>query len=64
MAGLAASAAERLDLSGLGPPGEPPLTRYAVDQMAHDVVLDLSKAATQGWRARWTLDDYLATLRL
>jgi nucleoside-diphosphate-sugar epimerase len=62
MAGLAASAAERRHR--LGRPGEPVLTRYAVDQLAHDVVLDLSRATTQGWRPRWALCDYLTTLRI
>jgi 2-alkyl-3-oxoalkanoate reductase len=57
---VAASAAERRNR--LGRSGEPALTRYAVDQMAHDVVLDLSKAAAQGWRPRWMLGDYLARL--
>jgi hypothetical protein len=60
MASVAASAAERLNRLGL--PGEPALTRYAVDQIAHDIVLDLSKAATQGWRPRRAFHDYLATL--
>ena len=55
LASAAAGAAERLA-------GEPALTRYAVDQLAHDVVLDLSKATAQGWRPRWALRDYLATL--
>ena len=54
LASAAAGAAERLA-------GEPALTRYAVDQMAHDVVLDLSKAASQGWQPRRDLRDYLAT---
>jgi nucleoside-diphosphate-sugar epimerase len=61
MASAAANAAERRNRLGLS--GEPALTRYVVDQMAHDVVLDLSKAATQGWQPRWMLSDYLATLR-
>ena len=56
LASAAAGAAERLA-------GEPALTRYAVDQLAHDVVLDLSKAAAQGWHPRRALRDYLATLR-
>ena len=38
-------------------------TRYAADQLAHDVVLDLSRAAAQGWRPRRALPDYLAALR-
>jgi nucleoside-diphosphate-sugar epimerase len=60
MASVAANAAERANRLGLS--GEPALTRYAVDQMGHDVVLDLSKTATQGWQPRWMLRDYLATL--
>ena len=61
LASVAAGATERCDRLGLS--GEPALTRYAVDQMAHDVVLDLSKAAAQGWRPRRALRDYLTTLR-
>jgi len=60
LASAAASAAECHNrLAGTG---EPALTCYAVDQLAHDVVLDLSKATAQGWRPRWALRDYLATL--
>jgi hypothetical protein len=44
------------------PGGEPPLTRYAVDQLAHTVVLDVGKARSQGWTPRRTLDDYLSLL--
>ncbi|MGW7194358.1 NAD-dependent epimerase/dehydratase family protein, partial [Streptomyces sp. NPDC054838] len=29
--------------------GEPALSRYAVDQLAHPVVLDLTRARSQGW---------------
>jgi nucleoside-diphosphate-sugar epimerase len=61
LASLAASAVERHHRLGLS--DDPALTRYAIDQMAHDVVLDLSKAATQGFHPRWALRDYLATLR-
>jgi nucleoside-diphosphate-sugar epimerase len=60
LARVAASTAERR--SRLGRYGEPALTRYAVDQLAHDVVLDLSRAAAQGWRPRRALPDYLAAL--
>ena len=60
LASAAASAAECHNrLAGTG---EPALTCYAVDQLAHDVVLDLSKATAQGWRPRWALRDYIATL--
>lgn len=44
------------------PAGEPVLSRYAVDQLAHSVVLDVSKARGQGWTPRRTLADYLAAL--
>jgi 2-alkyl-3-oxoalkanoate reductase len=35
------------------------LTRYAVDQLAHTVILDISKARQQGWHPRRTLSDFL-----
>jgi 2-alkyl-3-oxoalkanoate reductase len=41
---------------------EPSLSRYAVDQLAHDVVLDISKAAEAGWLPRRSLPDYLCWL--
>ncbi|GAA1584625.1 NAD-dependent epimerase/dehydratase family protein [Streptomyces globosus] len=41
---------------------EPALSRYAVDQLAHPVVLDLARARAQGWTPRHTLDGYLSTL--
>ncbi|MFF8278475.1 NAD-dependent epimerase/dehydratase family protein [Streptomyces lateritius] len=47
-------------LSRLRPYAEPPLTRYAVDQLAHTVVLDVSRAQAQGWTAHRTLADYAA----
>lgn len=43
--------------------GEPALSRYAVDQLAHPVVLDLTRAHTQGWTPPRTLPDHLAALR-
>lgn len=52
----AATAAEAL--SRLRPRAEPALTRYAVDQLAHSVVLDVSKAERQGWTAGRTLTDF------
>jgi nucleoside-diphosphate-sugar epimerase len=58
VARAAAVAAE--SLSRLRPHAEPPLTRYAVDQLAHTVVLDVSRAEGQGWRAERTLADYTA----
>jgi 2-alkyl-3-oxoalkanoate reductase len=41
----------------------PVLTRYAVDQLAHGVVLDTGRARAQGWRPRRALEDFLATLQ-
>ncbi|UNO38391.1 NAD(P)-dependent oxidoreductase [Streptomyces sp. MST-110588] len=52
----AAGAAQRL--SRLRPHTAPALTHYAVDQLAHSVVLDVSRAERQGWRARRSLRDY------
>ncbi|WP_371480318.1 NAD-dependent epimerase/dehydratase family protein [Kitasatospora sp. NBC_00315] len=37
----------------------PGLTRYAVDQLARDVVLDTTRARATGWRPRWDLDSAL-----
>lgn len=42
---------------------EPALSRYAVDQLAHPVVLDLGRARGQGWSPRHGLDGFLAGLR-
>lgn len=39
---------------------EPVLSRYAVDQLAHPVVLDVTRARARGWQPRRTLADYLA----
>ena len=39
------------------------LTPYAVEQLAHGVVLDLSRAGDQGWRPARTLADHLTGLR-
>ncbi|MET9955080.1 NAD(P)-dependent oxidoreductase [Streptomyces sp. NPDC006339] len=52
----AASAAQAL--ARLRPQTEPALTPYAVQQLAHPVVLDVAKAEAQGWSARRTLLDY------
>lgn len=52
----AAAVAE--SLSRLRPHAEPWLTRYAVDQLAHSVVLDVTKARRRGWTPRRTLADY------
>lgn len=62
VARAAAGAAEAL--ARLRPrAAEPPLTRYAVDQLAHGVVLDVARARSQGWVARRTLEDYAASVR-
>ncbi|MFH8369897.1 NAD-dependent epimerase/dehydratase family protein [Streptomyces sp. NPDC018031] len=45
------------------PHAEPALTRYAVDQLAHTVVLDIGKARARGWSPRRTLGDFLAEVR-
>ncbi|MEU7036348.1 NAD(P)-dependent oxidoreductase [Streptomyces sp. NPDC046237] len=57
----AATAAEAV--ARLRPGAEPPLTRYAVDQLAHRVVLDVSKAEGRGWRAVRSLTDYATARR-
>ncbi|GHF54845.1 NAD-dependent epimerase [Streptomyces mashuensis] len=46
-------------LARLRPAREPLLTRYAVDQLAHGVVLDITKAVRQGWAPRRTLTDHV-----
>ncbi|CAG7647946.1 Epimerase [Actinacidiphila bryophytorum] len=56
VADAAASAAQAL--AGLRPHADAALTRYAVDQLARSVVLDVSKARAQGWTARRTLADF------
>ncbi|KOV23990.1 NAD(P)-dependent oxidoreductase [Streptomyces caelestis] len=60
-AARAAAAAARTP-ARLRPRAEPPLTRYAVDQLAHSVVLDVSKAQSRGWTAGRTLKDYETAL--
>ncbi|MEU9859739.1 NAD(P)-dependent oxidoreductase [Streptomyces sp. NPDC047971] len=60
VARAAATAAE--SLSRLRPHSEPPLTRYAVDQLAHSVVLDVTRAEGQGWRAGRDLADFTAAV--
>ncbi|MER6333645.1 NAD(P)-dependent oxidoreductase [Streptomyces sp. NPDC001034] len=55
-------AATAQTLARLRPHAEPPLTRYAVDQLAHSVVLDVSRAESQGWVAGRTLKDYETAL--
>ncbi|MEU9236546.1 NAD-dependent epimerase/dehydratase family protein [Streptomyces subrutilus] len=44
------------------PTAEPALSRYAVDQLAHPVVLDTARARAQGWTPARTLADYLASV--
>ncbi|MEU8621565.1 NAD(P)-dependent oxidoreductase [Streptomyces sp. NPDC048623] len=60
LARFAASATQAL--CRLRPHTEPPLTHYAVDQLAHSVVLDVSRAESQGWVAGHTLKDYETAL--
>jgi len=63
-AGLAyAAAAGATALAWLTRSGPPTLTRYAVDQLAHGLVLDISRALAQGWRPRRALADFLRDLR-
>ncbi|WP_086575502.1 hypothetical protein [Streptomyces alboverticillatus] len=45
------------------PGAEVALSRYAVDQLAHRVVLDITKARGCGWAPRRTLEDFLAAVR-
>lgn len=40
---------------------EPALSRYAVDQLAHPVVLDTAKARARGWSPARTLADHLGS---
>ncbi|MFF8883801.1 NAD-dependent epimerase/dehydratase family protein [Streptomyces flaveolus] len=58
VAHTAAGAAQRL--ARLLGREESPLTPYAVDQLASSVVLDVGRAASQGWTAGRTLADYTA----
>ncbi|MEU6867173.1 NAD(P)-dependent oxidoreductase [Streptomyces sp. NPDC046876] len=58
--GAARMAARAAELLSGG--GEPVLSRYAVDQLAHPVVLDLTRSRSQGWTPHRTLPDYLSTL--
>lgn len=39
------------------------LSRYAVDQLAHTVVLDITRASAQGWAPRRALADFLTTVQ-
>jgi hypothetical protein len=53
VANAAAAAVTRLHPS-------PVLTRYAVDQLAHGLVLDITRATAQGYTPGRTLTDFLA----
>ncbi|MEV5880057.1 NAD(P)-dependent oxidoreductase [Streptomyces sp. NPDC052101] len=57
VAHAAAGAAQAL--ARLCPHTEPHLTRYAVDQLARSIVLDVSRAESQGWTGGRTLEDYI-----
>ncbi|MGP3976502.1 NAD-dependent epimerase/dehydratase family protein [Streptomyces sp. 8N114] len=61
LARAAATAVEKL--YRLRAHADPPLTHYAVDQLAHSVMLDVTKARKQGWAATRTLSDYAAAVR-
>ncbi|MGW5352585.1 NAD-dependent epimerase/dehydratase family protein [Streptomyces sp. NPDC004031] len=56
LAGLAARVTEAV--GRVRPGREPPLTRYAVDQLARGVVLDISRARSRGWTPTHSLDSY------
>lgn len=57
---LAAAAARAAESAARLTGSEPALSRYAVDQLAHPVVLDLARARSRGWTPDRTLEDYLA----
>lgn len=59
-AGLARTAARIAEALATG---EPVLSRYAVDQLAHPVVLDVRRARSRGWNPGRTLEDYLSSPR-
>ncbi|MGW0749089.1 NAD-dependent epimerase/dehydratase family protein [Streptomyces sp. NPDC002587] len=50
-------------LASAGASAEPALSRYAVDQLAHSVVLDTARARSRGWTAGRTLEDHLRSVR-
>ncbi|WP_239153609.1 NAD-dependent epimerase/dehydratase family protein [Virgisporangium aliadipatigenens] len=54
LATAAAAAAAHLSRNSL-------LTRYSVEQVAHGVVLDTTRAAAQGFHPTWDLEDFLRT---
>ncbi|GAA0312550.1 hypothetical protein GCM10010302_59280 [Streptomyces polychromogenes] len=57
---LAAAAARAAEAAARLTGAEPALSRYAVDQLAHPVVLDLARARSRGWTPGRALEDYLA----
>ncbi|WP_251056636.1 hypothetical protein [Streptomyces sp. ISL-94] len=59
---VARTAARAAEALARGTGREPALSRYAVDQPAHPVVLDLSRARARGWAPRRTLSDYLGSV--
>lgn len=60
---LARTAARTAEALARRSPGtEPPLTRYAVDQLAHTVVLDITKAKAQGWHPIHHLSTHLTAI--
>ncbi|SDY36781.1 Nucleoside-diphosphate-sugar epimerase [Micromonospora pattaloongensis] len=58
-----AAAAAATALSRLTRSGPPTLTRYAIDQLAHGVVLDIGRARGRGWSPRRSFPDFVAALR-
>jgi nucleoside-diphosphate-sugar epimerase len=63
LAAAVGAAGEALSRVGPWAGREPFLSRYAVDQLARTVILDISKARLQGWHPRRTLSDFLEDLR-
>ncbi|MEU3314280.1 NAD(P)-dependent oxidoreductase [Streptomyces sp. NPDC006662] len=61
---LATAAARTAEAAARLTGGEPRLSRYAVDQLAHPVILDLTRSRTQHWTPRHTLEDYLGSCLL
>ncbi|WP_314248482.1 NAD-dependent epimerase/dehydratase family protein [Streptomyces kutzneri] len=59
---VAAAAARVAEAVATVAGAEPALSRYAVDQLAHPVVLDLTRARAQGWVPHRNLADHLASV--
>ncbi|KJY24736.1 NAD-dependent epimerase/dehydratase family protein [Streptomyces katrae] len=57
---LAAAAARAAEAASRLTRTEPPLSRYALDQLSHPVTLDLTRSRSQGWTPARALEDYLA----